>query len=80
NAAIDNSGPTYFGTSNFSSTEAPTAGNATITNRSGGSLIFDAYATAGNATITTASGASVKFFGNSTGGNAQFITQGTGYV
>ncbi|WP_375779737.1 autotransporter domain-containing protein [Bradyrhizobium sp. ma5] len=79
NATIDNSGLTYFGTSG-GATEAPTAGNATITNRSGGALIFAAYATAGNATITTESGASVKFVDNTTGGTAQFITQGTGYV
>lgn len=79
NATIDNSGLTYFGTSG-GATEAPTAGNATITNRSGGALVFAAYATAGNATITTESGASVKFVDNATGGAAQFITQGTGYV
>ncbi|MCC8984002.1 autotransporter domain-containing protein [Bradyrhizobium sp. 10BB] len=79
NATIDNSGLTYFGTFGDAS-EAPTAGNATITNRTGGALIFAAYATAGNAMITTESGASVTFVDNATGGNAQFITQGTGYV
>ncbi|WP_244485491.1 autotransporter outer membrane beta-barrel domain-containing protein [Bradyrhizobium tropiciagri] len=80
NATIDNSGLTYFGTSGFSLTEAPTAGSATIINRSGGALMFDAYATAGNATITTESGANAQFAGNSTGGAAQFITNGTGFV
>ncbi|MFB9264669.1 beta strand repeat-containing protein [Bradyrhizobium erythrophlei] len=80
NATIDNSSLTYFGTSGFSRTEAPTAGNATIINRSGGILIFDAYATGGNATITTESGANVSFTGNSTGGAAQFITNGSGFV
>ncbi|WP_283815044.1 MULTISPECIES: autotransporter domain-containing protein [unclassified Bradyrhizobium] len=79
NATIDNSGLTYFGPIG-DATEAPTAGNATITNRSGGALVFAAYATAGNAVITTESGASVKFVDNATGGAAQFITQGTGYV
>nr|WP_244064782.1 autotransporter domain-containing protein [Bradyrhizobium sp. Ce-3] len=79
NATIDNSGVTIFG--GFSvGVDAPTAGNANITNRSGGMLIFQAYSTAGNATITTESGAHVLISGNSTGGTAQFITQGTGYV
>ncbi|MGY4161837.1 autotransporter-associated beta strand protein [Bradyrhizobium sp. USDA 4461] len=79
NATIDNSGNTIFG--GFSvGVDAPTAGNANITNRSGAELTFEAYSTAGSATITTESGARVIFFGNSTGGTAQFITQGTGFV
>jgi autotransporter-associated beta strand protein len=56
------------------------AGNANITNNSGGHLEFNAFTTAGNAIITTNSGGAVAFFDNSTGGNAQFITNGTGYV
>ncbi|WP_338831377.1 autotransporter outer membrane beta-barrel domain-containing protein [Bradyrhizobium sp. 27S5] len=78
NATIDNSGTTIFG--GFSGVDTPTAGNANITNRSGGALYFEHYATAGNATITTESGGTVTFLGNSTGGTAQFITQGTGSV
>ncbi|MBR0872064.1 autotransporter domain-containing protein [Bradyrhizobium tropiciagri] len=80
NATIDNSGILYFGSGGFSATEAPTAGNATIVNRSGSLLGFGAFATAGNATITTESGGLVSFSDNATGGNAQFITSGTGVV
>ncbi|QOZ24619.1 autotransporter domain-containing protein [Bradyrhizobium sp. CCBAU 51753] len=79
-SSIDNSGLLYFGTGGFSAAEAPTAGNATIINRSGSVLNFAAHATAGDATITTESGAATTFVDNSTGGNAQFITNGTGFV
>ena len=61
-------------------TDAPTAGNAIITNNAGGETDFNAFATAGNATIITNSGGADVFFDNSTGGNAQFITNGSGFV
>ncbi len=61
-------------------TDAPTAGNAVITNNSGGETDFNAFATAGNAIITTNNGGATLFFDNATGDKAQFITIGTGFV
>jgi autotransporter-associated beta strand protein len=71
-------GLTSFGTP-FGA-DKPTAGNAMITNNSGGETDFNAFSNAGSAIITTNSGGATYFYDNSDGYKAQFITNGTGFV
>jgi hypothetical protein len=70
---------------NFKSTNAPsTAGDALITNNSGGGTQFIGASTAGTATITnnggTAQSGSTEFQDTSTASNATIITNSTGTV
>ncbi|WP_431016822.1 autotransporter domain-containing protein [Bradyrhizobium pachyrhizi] len=75
NASFDNSGVLYFGSVGFNPVEAPTAANATIVNRAGGVLQFDAYATAGNATIDNQAGSQHIFTAFATAGDATITTE-----
>ncbi|WP_245334878.1 autotransporter domain-containing protein [Bradyrhizobium mercantei] len=80
NASFDNSGLLYFGSSGFSPLEAPTAASATIVNRAGGFLEFDAHATAGNATIDNKAGGQQAFMAFATAGGATITTEAGGAV
>ncbi len=74
NAAITNNGAVTF-------LNASSAGNSTIINFGGGSLVaFSNNSSATDATITTNSGAQTLFTTNSNGGNARFIANGGGSV
>ncbi|SDD28841.1 beta strand repeat-containing protein [Bradyrhizobium brasilense] len=75
NASFDNSGVLYFGSVGINPVEAPTAANATIVNRAGGVLQFDAYATAGNATIDNQAGSQHIFTAFATAGDATITTE-----
>ncbi|MDH6693340.1 autotransporter-associated beta strand protein [Bradyrhizobium elkanii] len=75
NASFDNSGVLYFGSGGFNPVEVPTAANATIINRDGSVLQFDAYATAGNATIDNQAGSQHIFTAFATAGDATIITE-----
>jgi autotransporter-associated beta strand protein len=66
---------TIFGTA--FGTDAPSAGNARITNN-GGETDFNASSTAANATITNASNGATFFYDNSTAANARISNESGG--
>ncbi|WP_456734362.1 autotransporter outer membrane beta-barrel domain-containing protein [Bradyrhizobium sp. USDA 3364] len=70
----------YFGSAGFGPLEGPTAANASIVNRGGGVLQFDAYATAGNATIDNQAGGQHIFTAFATAGDATITTEAGGTV
>jgi autotransporter-associated beta strand protein len=66
-------GETVFGAA--FGTDTATAGNAVITNQTGGSTTFQAMTTAGNATITNRLGSTTYFYDSSTAGNASITNR-----
>jgi autotransporter-associated beta strand protein len=69
----ENGGETDFGAAY--GTDTATAGNATITNQTGGATVFNAMTTAGSSTITNRYDGAAVFYDNSNAGNSAIVNR-----